>query len=213
MFFTFASLFSAVLFFAQLLQTGLGYGPLDVGLRLIPWTATFLTVDPIAGTLADRFGERPFMVAGLLVQAIGMGWIAVIAEPGLTYSEFVLPAIVAGIGVSMAIPAAQSSVIGSVSFEAIGKAAGSDSAMRELGGVFGIAIVVAVFAGAGGFASAEVFIDGFAPAIAVTAALSLAGAIAGLALPGRRPAIEAVPRPPGRGAGDRRRLDCRPPWN
>src|SRR5919201_2981465 len=62
-FLTFASLFSAVFFFAQLLQTGLGYGPLDTGLRLIPWTATFITVAPVAGTLADRFGERPFMVA------------------------------------------------------------------------------------------------------------------------------------------------------
>jgi EmrB/QacA subfamily drug resistance transporter len=185
-FFTFASLFGAVFFFAQLLQTGLGYGPLDAGLRLIPWTATFITVAPIAGALADRFGERPFMVGGLLLQAVGMGWIALIAEPGLEYSEFVLPAILAGIGVSMAIPAAQNSVVGSVALEALGKAAGTNSMMRELGGVFGIAIVVAVFAGAGSFASADVFLDGFAPAIAVTAALSLAGAIAGTALPGRR---------------------------
>jgi EmrB/QacA subfamily drug resistance transporter len=185
-FFTFASLFGAVFFFAQLLQTGLGYGPLDAGLRLIPWTATFMTVAPIAGALADRFGERPFMVGGLLLQAVGMGWIALIAEPGLEYSEFVLPAIVAGVGVSMAIPAAQNSVIGSVALEALGKAAGTNSMMRELGGVFGIAIVVAVFAAAGSFASANAFLDGFAPAIAVTAALSLAGAIAGTALPGRR---------------------------
>jgi EmrB/QacA subfamily drug resistance transporter len=185
-FFTFASLFGAVFFFAQLLQTGLGYGPLDAGLRLIPWTATFITVAPIAGALADRFGERPFMVGGLLLQAVGMGWIALIAEPGLEYSEFVLPAIVAGVGVSMAIPAAQNSVIGSVALEALGKAAGTNSMMRELGGVFGIAIAVAVFAAAGSFASANAFLDGFAPAIAVTAALSLAGAIAGTALPGRR---------------------------
>jgi EmrB/QacA subfamily drug resistance transporter len=185
-FFTFASLFGAVFFFAQLLQTGLGYGPLDAGLRLIPWTATFMTVAPIAGALADRFGERPFMVGGLLLQAVGMGWIALIAEPGLEYSEFVLPAIVAGVGVSMAIPAAQNSVIGSVALEALGKAAGTNSMMRELGGVFGIAIAVAVFAAAGSFASANAFLDGFAPAIAVTAALSLAGAIAGTALPGRR---------------------------
>jgi EmrB/QacA subfamily drug resistance transporter len=185
-FFTFASLFGAVFFFAQLLQTGLGYGPLDAGLRLIPWTATFMTVAPIAGALADRFGERPFMVGGLLLQAVGMGWIALIAEPGLEYSEFVLPAIVAGVGVSMAIPAAQNSVVGSVALEALGKAAGTNSMMRELGGVFGIAIVVAVFAAAGSFASANAFLDGFAPAIAGTAALSLAGAIAGTALPGRR---------------------------
>ena len=101
-----------VFFFAQLLQTGLGYGPLDAGLRLLPWTATFMTVAPIAGALADRFGERPFMVGGLLLQAVGMAWIALIAEPGLTYAELVLPFIVAGVGVSMAIPSAQNSAVG-----------------------------------------------------------------------------------------------------
>src|SRR5206468_2946413 len=51
-FFTFASLFGAVFFYAQLLQFGLGYGPLDTGLRLLPWIATFMTVAPITCALA-----------------------------------------------------------------------------------------------------------------------------------------------------------------
>jgi EmrB/QacA subfamily drug resistance transporter len=191
-FFTLASLFTAVFFFAQFLQTALGYGPLDAGLRLIPWTATFITVAPVVGALVDRFGERPFMVAGLSVQAVGLGWIALVADPGLSYTEFVLPSIVAGVGVSMAIPSAQNSVVGSVALEDVGKAAGVNSMMRELGGVFGIALAVAVFAGAGGYASAQEFSDGFAPAIAVAAGLSLAGAIAATALPGRRQTAEAI---------------------
>jgi EmrB/QacA subfamily drug resistance transporter len=185
-FFTFASLFGAVFFFAQLLQTVLGYGPLDAGLRLLAWTITFLVVAPAAGALADRIGERPLLVGGLTVQAFGMGWIALIAEPGLAYSDLVAPFVVAGVGVSTAIPAAQNSVVGSVSLEAVGKAAGANSMMRELGGVFGIAVCVAVFAGAGGYASAAAFTDGFAPATAAGAGLSLAGALAGLAVPGRR---------------------------
>lgn len=192
-FFTLASLFAAVFLFAQFLQTTLGYGPLDAGLRLIPWTATFITVAPLAGALVDKFGERPFMVAGLTLQALGLGWIALIAEPGLSYSEFMIPSIVAGIGVSMAIPSAQNSVVGSMAVEDVGKAAGANSMMRELGGVFGIAVAVAVFAGAGGYASAQAFADGFAPAIAVAAALSLAGAIVALALPGRRQPAASVP--------------------
>ena len=158
-----------------MLQTALGYGPLDAGLRLIPWTITFITVAPVVGALADRFGERPFMVGGLTLQALGMGWVALIADPGLTYGEFVLPSVVAGVGVSMAIPAAQNSVVGSFALEDLGKAAGANSMMRELGGVFGVAVAAAVFAGAGSFASADAFLDGFAPAIAVVAALSLAG--------------------------------------
>ena len=192
-FFTLASLFGAVFFFAQMLQMGLGYGPLDAGLRLMPWTITFITVAPIVGSLVERYGERPFMVGGLTLQGLGMGWIALIADPGLTYSEFVLPAIVAGIGVSMAIPSAQNSVVGSVSLEDVGKAAGANSMMRELGGVFGIAVAVAVFATAGSYASPDDFLDGFASAIAVVAALSLAGAIVALALPGRRQAAESAP--------------------
>jgi EmrB/QacA subfamily drug resistance transporter len=192
-FFTFASLFGAVFFFAQMLQTALGYGPLDAGLRLIPWTITFITVAPVVGALADRLGERPFMVGGLALQALGMGWIALIAEPGLTYTEFVLPSVVAGVGVSMAIPAAQNSVVGSFALEDVGKAAGANSMMRELGGVFGVAVAAAVFAGAGSFASADAFLDGFAPAIAGVAVLSLAGAVVALALPGRGEAGETVP--------------------
>jgi EmrB/QacA subfamily drug resistance transporter len=192
-FLTFASLFSAVFFYAQLLQTGLGYGALDTGLRLIPWTATFITVAPIAGALADRIGERPLMVGGLTLQAIGMAWLALIVEPGISYSQMLVPLIVAGVGVSMAIPAAQNSVVGSMSEETVGKAAGANSMMRELGGVFGIAVAVAVFAAAGSYASVSAFADGFQPAILVAAALSLAGAFTGLALPGRRAAAGRLP--------------------
>jgi EmrB/QacA subfamily drug resistance transporter len=190
-FFTFASLFGAVFFYAQLLQFAEGYGPLGAGLRLLPWTATFMTVAPIAGALADRIGERPLMVAGLSLQATGMAWLAVIAEPGLAYSRMLAPFVVAGVGISMAIPAAQNSVVGSIAVDAIGKAAGANSMMRELGGVFGVAIAVAVFAATGGYASPAAFTDGFGPAIGVAAALALAGAAAGLALPGRRRADAA----------------------
>jgi MFS family permease len=196
-FLTLASLFTGVFFFAQFLQTGLDHGPLGAGLRLLPWTATFMTVAPIAGALADRIGERPLMSTGLALEAVGLAWIAIIAEPGMSYSSMLAPFIVAGVGVSMAIPAAQNSVIGSVDPSAIGKAAGVNSMMRELGGVFGIAVTVAVFAAAGGYASAQDFVDGFAPAIAVASLMAALGAVVALWLPGRRtaPAIGDDVRP------------------
>jgi EmrB/QacA subfamily drug resistance transporter len=189
-FFTLASLFSCVFFFSQLLQTDLGYGPLGAGLRLMPWTATFITVAPIVGSFVDRVGERPLMVTGLSLQAIGTAWLALIAEPGLSYTSLLGPFIVAGVGVSMAIPSAQNSVVGTIESDALGKAAGVNSMMRELGGVFGIAVAVAVFAGAGSFASAQAFSDGFGPAIGVSSGLAVCGALAALALPGRRRAIQ-----------------------
>jgi EmrB/QacA subfamily drug resistance transporter len=185
-FFTFASLFGTVFFYAQLLQTGLGYGPLGAGLRLLPYTATFMTVAPIAGALADRIGERPLLVGGLTLQTVGMAWLALIAKPELAYSHMLAPFIIAGVGVSLALPSAQNSVLGSVASEALGKAAGVNSMVRELGGVFGIAAAVAVFAATGGYASAQAFTDGFGPAIGVSAGLALAGALAALAVPSRR---------------------------
>ena len=148
-FFTFASLFGSVFFAAQLMQTALGYGPLGAGLRLLPWTATFMTVAPIAGALADRIGERPLMVSGLALQAAGMAWMAAVAAPGHAYPSLLGPFIVAGVGMSMAIPSTQNSVLASSAMDALGKAAGVNSMMRELGGVFGVALVVAVFAATG----------------------------------------------------------------
>jgi EmrB/QacA subfamily drug resistance transporter len=194
-FMVFGSLFAEVYFFSQLLQSGMGYDVLEAGLRLMPWTGTFLVVGPVAGALADKIGERPLMVTGLLLQAGGTIWIALIASPDLAYSQLLVPMVIAGVGISMAIPSAQTAVLGSVAEESIGKAAGTNSVMRELGGVFGIAIAVAVFSGAGSYASPQAFVDGFAPAIAIAAAIALVGAVAGAFLPGRtrRSELVAVP--------------------
>jgi hypothetical protein len=126
------------------------------------------------------------MAVGLTLQAIGVTWLALIAEPGMSYTTVLAPFVIGGVGVSMAIPAAQNSVVGSMRVEDVGKAAGVNSMMRELGGVFGIAVGVAVFAAAGGFGSPQAFVDGFQPAMIVAAAIALAGAGCGLLLPGRR---------------------------
>jgi EmrB/QacA subfamily drug resistance transporter len=192
-FLLFAALLSALFFLAQFLQTAQGHAPLDAGLRLLPWTATLFVVAPVAGALVNRLGERPFIVGGLLLQAVGMAWIGLIATPGLAYANLVAPLVVAGAGVSMAMPAAQNAVMGSVAPTELGKASGAFNMVRQLGGVFGIAILVVVFAGIGSYASAQAFSDGFAPAIGVAAALSLLGAVAGTALPGRRQATQTVP--------------------
>lgn len=185
-FFLNASLFGTLFFLAQFLQIAQGYGPLDAGLRLLPWTATLFVTAPIAGAVVNRIGEGPLIAGGLLLQAIGMAWIALIAEPDLAYFGLVAPLIVAGCGVSMAMPATQSAVMGAVAPAEIGKASGTFNMLRQLGAVFGIAIVVVVFGRAGNVESAAAFSDGFAPAIGVAAAMSLAGAVAGLGLLNRQ---------------------------
>jgi EmrB/QacA subfamily drug resistance transporter len=185
-FLLFASNFSTVFFMAQFQQVALGQDPLSAGIRLLPWTAPLLFIAPRAGALADRVGERPLIVGGLLLQAAGMATIAVIAAPGLAYAVMVAPMVIAATGIAMAMPAAQKAVVGSVSPPDIGKASGAYNTMRWFGAVFGVAILVAVFAATGGYASPQSFTQGFSHAITAAAAIALTGAAAGLALPSER---------------------------
>jgi EmrB/QacA subfamily drug resistance transporter len=189
------SVFGGVFFAAQFMQTALGYGPLDAGLRLLPWTAMLFFVAPIAGSLLNRLGERALIVTGLTLQAVGMAWIGLAADPSVPYGELVPAFVIAGAGVSMAMPAAQTAVMGAVAPAEAGKASGTFNTMRQLGGVFGIAVAVAVFAGTGSYASPAAFADGFGPAIGVTAGLAAIGAVAGLALPRRRGVITPAGAP------------------
>ena len=103
------------------------------------------------------------------------------------------PTIISGTGVALTLPAVTKAVVGSVPFGDIGKASGAFSTMRQLGAAFGIAILAAVFAAAGSYASPAAFSDGFVPATLAAAGLALAGALAALALPSRRHPASAAP--------------------
>jgi EmrB/QacA subfamily drug resistance transporter len=181
----YASMYGVLFFIAQFLQTAQGFGPLGAGLRMVPWTATLFVFAPLGGRLVSRLGERQLVVGGLLLQAAGMAWIALIAAPDVAYIRLVAPMILAGAGVSLAMPATQNAVMGSVAAAEVGKASGAFNMFRFLGGAFGIAILVAVFDRAGSFGSPAGFSAGFAAAVGIAAALSAAGAIAGLGLPAR----------------------------
>ncbi|TQS39489.1 DHA2 family efflux MFS transporter permease subunit [Cryptosporangium phraense] len=171
-----AALYGAVFFMAQYMQTAYGSGPFRAGLQLLPWTATLFLVAPLAGRLVDRIGERPLVVGGLLLQAIGLFWVSRGADH---YSALVLPLVVAGCGVSMAMPAAQSVSLSAVPRPAVGLASGIYSTARQLGGVVGVVVLSAVFAAAGGYGS---FLTAFGRAIAVGGVLSTLGALAGLGI-------------------------------
>jgi EmrB/QacA subfamily drug resistance transporter len=190
----YASMYGVLFFIAQFLQTAQGFGPLGAGLRMVPWTATLFVFAPLGGRLVNRIGELQLVVGGLLLQAAGMAWIAMIATPDVAYAKLVVPMILAGAGVSMAMPAAQNAVMGSVAAIEVGKASGAFNMFRFLGGAFGIAILVAVFDRAGSLSSPHAFSSGFAAAVGVAAAMSAAGAIAGLGLPTRREAAFATAR-------------------
>ena len=182
----YASMYGVLFLLPQFLQAAQGHGPLGVGLRLLPWTAPLFVFAPLGGSLVNRLGERPLVVVGLVLQAAGMAWIGWIAAPGLPFVYLVAPLVIAGAGVSAAMPAVQNAILGAVARTEVGKASGIFNMVRFLGGVFGIAVAVAVFSAAGGIGSPEAFTAGFVPALAISAALSLLATIVGMALPGRR---------------------------
>jgi EmrB/QacA subfamily drug resistance transporter len=192
----YAAMYGVLFLLPQLLQNALGNTPLGAGLRLLPWTATLFVTAPVAGALVGKLGERRLVVAGLLMQALGLLWIAVIIAPGTAYSALVAPLVLAGVGVSAAMPAVQNAILGSVAIIEMGKASGIFNMGRFLGGVFGVALLVATFSASAGGNSSANFTAGFAPAMLIAAILSLCGAIAGWWLPARE-RIVAAPTPEG----------------
>ena len=186
MFFLWGSVLGAIFFMAQLLQTGLGFGPLDAGVRLMPWGAVVMLVPRIVGARIPRCGERAFVTTGMVFHGLAMAWIALISQPTLNYWQMVPPLVLSGLGVAMASPAAQSSVLTTAAASDIGKSAGAFSTLRQLGGAFGVAILVAVFAGSGDYNSAATFVEGSSAALTASALLALAAVVCGLALPRRR---------------------------
>ncbi|HEY3633199.1 MAG TPA: DHA2 family efflux MFS transporter permease subunit [Jatrophihabitantaceae bacterium] len=193
-FLLFASNYGSVFLIAQYLQANRGYSPLGAGLRMLPWTVTILAVAPLAGTLAARFGLRRLVAAGLALQAVGVGLVAVLADAGAVYPVLVAPLVLAGSGISVAMPSSQNAVVSAVPPNAIGQASGTYNTLRQLGGAFGVAVVVAVFSAAGSYAGPREFGDGFVVALGVAAAIAAVGAGVALGLPGRR-RIAAEPSP------------------
>jgi EmrB/QacA subfamily drug resistance transporter len=189
------AVFSAGFLVAQYFQFALGYSPLATGVRLLPWFATPMLISPIAGALSDRIGRRPVIATGLLLQAAGLGWVALNASAAASTLELVLALLVAGIGISMALPTVPTAVLSAVTPSEMGKASGISNMMQRFGAVFAIAIASSVFAAHGHIGSPASVTDGFRPALAVSAALSLLGALTALAVVTRRREPATDPEP------------------
>jgi EmrB/QacA subfamily drug resistance transporter len=187
-----AALTGAIFLVAQYCQLVLGESPLATGLRLLPWTATPLLIAPLAGRLSDRVGRRAVLTTGLVLQAIGLSWFAAVVSPATSYAAMAAPLVVAGIGISMAIPTAAAAALGAVAPDQIGRASGVNTTLQRFGAVFGVAVVTTVFTASGRIATPTTFTDGLRPALAVAAILSLLGALAAASVTGR-PAVAMAP--------------------
>jgi EmrB/QacA subfamily drug resistance transporter len=191
--FMYAGLFGALFLMSQFFQSCLGYSPIEAGVRLLPWSMPPMFIAPIAGALADRYGNRPFMALGLALQAAGLAWVALIASPEVSYLQVGAALTIAGTGTSFCFPTVANAVIGAVPLAEAGVASGTNSTIRELGGVLGVAVLATVFVRPGVYSSPQTFVDGFVPALWVAVAFSAAGMLAALFTAPRRHARQADP--------------------
>ncbi|RVX39783.1 EmrB/QacA subfamily drug resistance transporter [Nonomuraea polychroma] len=171
-----ATLYGVGFVFAQYLQLALGHDPLGVGVRMLPWVALALFISPMAGRMADSKGERPLLIVGLLLHAVGFLAIALMAMADIGYGMMIVPLLAAGVGVAVAFPTAASAVMRSVEPQLVGIAAGVSNTIRQVGAVFGVAVAAAVFSSAGGYGSADQFVDGFTPALIALTVITVGGA-------------------------------------
>ena len=191
-------MFGALFLLTQFFQTAQGLSPLESEVRVLPWTVMPMIAAPISGVLSDRIGGRPLMVVGLLLQATGLAWQAAVTTAGVGYGSLVLPFIVSGLGMGLFFAPLAHVVLGSVSAEQEGKASGANSAIREVGGVLGVAVLASLFSRTGSYATPDTFVDGLVPAMAVGAAVVALAAIAAFAVPARRRqrvAVSSHPEP------------------
>jgi MFS family permease len=150
-----------------------------------------MLVAPIAGVLSDRIGARPLMALGLALQSAAVTWLAVVSTPTVPYLELVAPFMMAGAGMALVFAPAANAVLGSVRQRETGQASGATNAIRELGGVMGVAVLASVFSGSGSYASPQAYTDGMVSAVWVGAAVLAAGALVALLIP--RSAGRAAP--------------------
>jgi EmrB/QacA subfamily drug resistance transporter len=184
-------MFGSIFLLAQFFQTVQGYSPLGSGLRILPWTAMPMIVAPIAGALSDKLPPHRIIGTGLALQAAGLAWIAAVSTPTTPYIDLVLPFAISGIGMGMFFAPIANLVLSSVRGEEEGQASGANNAVRELGGVFGVAILASVFSQYGGYRTGTSFVDGMTPAVYVGAAVVALGSVAAFAIK-RRPKAEVL---------------------
>ena len=179
-------MFGAIFLLVQFLQFARFYSPLEAGMSILPWTLAPIIVAPIAGALSDRVGGGLLMGLGLSLQAIGLAWLGLIASTTVEYTAMITPFVISGIGMGLFFAPMANVILSSVKPQEEGQASGASNAIRELGGVFGVAVLAAIFARNGSYASPQAFVDGMVPAVLIGSVFVAAGAVAAFAIPRAR---------------------------
>ena len=140
----------------------------------------------IAGLASARIEARWILATGLALMAAGLAWIAALGGVATPYASLVPAFVVSGAGMGLFFAPIANVVLSAVPRADEGKASGANNTIRELGGVFGVAVLAAIFAGRGSYLSPKLYVDGLVPAVFVGAAVVAVAAAVAVALPGIR---------------------------
>lgn len=179
-------IFGAVFILIQFLQVVQGHTPLEAGVMTMPWTLAPMVVAPLTGLFSSRTGTRLPIVVGLVLLTVSMAWIALTLSATVAYSEIWPPFLLAGIGMGLVFAPSSTAVLANMRPADHAKASGTNSTLREIGVALGIAVLTAVFTGAGGTLTPTGYVDAAIPAVWVGAGVLALAAVIALALPGRR---------------------------
>lgn len=179
-------MFGSVFVLIQFLQVVQGASPLEAGVQTMPWTLAPMFIAPIAGAIAPRVGTRTLIVTGLALQAAALTWIALEMDPDVAYASLVGPFLMAGIGMSLVFAPMSTAVLAHMPEDDHAKASGTNSTLREVGVALGVAVLTAVFTGAGGELTPTGFTEAAVPAVLVGAAGLVVALVAALFLPAGR---------------------------
>ena len=188
------AIFAGGLLVTEEFQLARHYSPTGAGVRLLPFFATPMFVSPVAGALSDRIGRRPIIVVGLSLLTAGFVWVAWRGSLATSWVELVIALLVAGVGISMALPTVPTAVLSAVAPDEMGKASGINYMAQRFGAVFAVAIASTVFASHGGLGSPAAVTAGFKPALWACSVFAGLGALAAVAMSARpKTADEAEP--------------------
>jgi len=179
-------MFGSIFLITLFVQQAQGASPLRAGLMTMPWTGTIMLVAPFAGILAGRIGSRPVVVAGMAAQAVALARIGAVATATTPYTDLLPAFILGGLGMGLAFAPLSEAVLSAVSGARQGQASGAYNTMRELGGVFGVAVLGAVFQHVAPTPQAPgQFVDGFRAAVLAGAGVLAVSVLIATLLPAR----------------------------
>jgi EmrB/QacA subfamily drug resistance transporter len=133
-------LFGALFVLTQLLQSDLGYTPLQAGLRLLPTAGAIAVCAPLTTPLVQKGGVRVTIPVGLLAIAGGLFQISTLSVSA-GYTDFLPGMILLGVGAGLVLPSATGSVMGSLPREHTGVGSATNGTFLQVGGSLGVAVI------------------------------------------------------------------------